>query len=79
LRNSSPGGIIGQLNFLDLYGLDDSYLNNYVKNLYKVTPETVSNMVRNYVDYNKMIKVLVGDRDTIQKQVQNANATPRTF
>jgi zinc protease len=79
LRNSSPGGIISQLNFLDLYGLDDSYLNNYVKNLYKVTPETVSTMVRNYIDYNKMIKVMVGDRDTIQKQVQKAKATPRTF
>jgi predicted Zn-dependent peptidase len=79
LRNSSPGGIISQLNFLDLYGLDDSYLNNYVKNLYKVTPETVSSMVRNYVDYNKMIKVMVGDKDTIQKQVQKAKATPRTF
>jgi zinc protease len=25
LRNSTPGGIIGQLNFLDIYGLDDSY------------------------------------------------------
>ncbi|MBD0278076.1 MAG: insulinase family protein, partial [Flavisolibacter sp.] len=47
LQNSSPAGIIGQLNFLDLYGLDDSYLNNYVKNVYKVTPEAVSQMTKN--------------------------------
>ena len=33
LQNSSPAGIIGQLNFLDVYGLDDNYLNNYVKNM----------------------------------------------
>src|SRR5215211_7164841 len=33
LRNSSPGGIIGQLNFLDLYGLNDNYLTNYIKNM----------------------------------------------
>ena len=79
LQNSTPSGIIGQLNFLDLYGLDDSYLNNYVKNIYKVTPETVSQMVRHYIDYNKMIKVMVGDKDSINKQVEKAKATPRTF
>jgi predicted Zn-dependent peptidase len=79
LQNSTPGGIIGQLNFLDLYGLDDSYLNNYVKNIYKVTPEMVSQMVRTYIDYNKMTKVMIGDKDSIQRQVQKAKATPKTF
>ena len=33
LQNSTPTGIINQLNFLDLYGLDDSYLTNRVKNI----------------------------------------------
>ena len=42
LQNSSPGGIIGQLNFLDLYGLPDSYLDNYVKNIHAVTPAKVT-------------------------------------
>jgi zinc protease len=79
LQNSTPNGIINQLNFLDLYGLDDSYLNNYVKNIYKVTPETVSQMTRNYIDYNKMTKVMIGDKDSINKQVEKAKATPRTF
>jgi predicted Zn-dependent peptidase len=79
LQNSTPNGIIGQLNFLDLYGLDDSYLNNYVKNIYKVTPETVSQMMRTYIDYNKMTKVMIGDKEAISKQVEKAKATPRTF
>ena len=79
LQNSTPGGIIGQLNFLDLYGLNDDYLNNYVKNIYKVTPEVVSQMVRNYIQYDKMTKVLVGDKTTIQQQVEKQKATPRTF
>jgi len=79
LQNSTPNGIIGQLNFLDLYGLDDSYLNNYVKNIYKVTPEIVSQMTKNYIDYDKMTKVMIGDKETIQKQVEKARATPRTF
>jgi predicted Zn-dependent peptidase len=79
LQNSTPGGIIGQLNFLDLYGLDDSYLNNYVKNIYKVTPQDVSQITSKYIDYNKMTKVMIGDKDSIQKQVEKAKATPRTF
>jgi predicted Zn-dependent peptidase len=79
LQNSTPAGIIGQLNFLDLYGLDDSYLNNYVKNIYKVTPQDVSAMTSKYIDYNKMTKVMIGDKQGIQKQVEKAKATPRTF
>jgi predicted Zn-dependent peptidase len=31
LQNSSPTGIINQLQFLDKYGLPDSYLTNFVK------------------------------------------------
>ena len=79
LQNSTPAGIIGQLNFLDLHGLDDSYLNNYVQNIYKVTPEQVSQMTKNYIDYNKMTKVMIGDKEGLQKQVEKAKATPRTF
>lgn len=79
LQNSTPGGIIGQLNFLDLYGLDDSYLTNYVKNIYKVTPDDVSKMVRSHIQYDKMTKVMIGDKEAIQKQIQKAKASPRTF
>src|SRR6476469_9082478 len=79
LQNSTPAGIINQLNFLDLYGLDDSYLNNYVKNIYAVTPAMVSQTVRNYVQYDKMTKVMIGDKEAIQRQVDKQKATPRTF
>ncbi|HEX2608760.1 MAG TPA: pitrilysin family protein [Flavisolibacter sp.] len=79
LQNSTPAGIIGQLNFLDLYGLDDSYLNNYVKNIYKVTPEVVSQMTKNYIQYDKMTKVMVGDKQQIQQQIEKQKAKPKTF
>src|SRR6476661_5643058 len=79
LQNSTPAGIIGQLNFLDLYGLDDSYLTNYVKNIYKVTPEVVTQTARNYIQYDKMTKVMIGDKTVIQQQVEKQKATPRTF
>lgn len=79
LQNSTPGGIIGQLNFLDLYGLDDSYLNNYVRNIYKVTPQDVTQMAKKYIDYGKMVKVMIGDKANVQKQIDKQKATPKTF
>jgi predicted Zn-dependent peptidase len=69
LQNSSPAGIIGQLNFLDLYSLNDSYLTNYVKNIYAVTPAKVSEMTKTYIQYDKMTKVMVGDKQAIETQV----------
>jgi len=79
LRNSSPAGIINQLNFMDLHGLDDSYLNNYVKNVYKVTPEMVSQITKDYIQYGKMTKVMVGDKDAIQQQITKQKAAPKSF
>lgn len=79
LRNSSPAGIIGQLNFLDLYGLDDSYLGNYVKNIHSVTPEQISELTRNYIDYDKMTKILVGDKATIEQQIKTQQEKLKAF
>jgi predicted Zn-dependent peptidase len=79
LRNSSPAGIISQLNFLDLYGLNDNYLTNYIKNMYAVTPEKVSEMVQKHVQYDKMTKVMVGDKELIRQQMEKHKATPKPF
>jgi len=79
LQNSSPGGIIGQLNFLDLYGLDDSYLNNYVKNIHAVTPEKVSEITKKYIDYDKMTKVMVGDKEVIDQQIKTQKEKLKAF
>lgn len=79
LQNSTPAGIINQLNFLDLYGLGDSYLTNYVKSIYKVTPEMVSQMAKNHIQYDKMTKVMIGDKQVIQQQVEKQKSVPRTF
>jgi predicted Zn-dependent peptidase len=79
LQNSSPGGIIGQLNFLDLYGLDDSFLNNYVKNIHSVTPDKVSQVVKDHIDYDKMTKVLVGDKKLIDQQIKTQKEKIKAF
>ena len=70
LRNSSPDGIINQLNFLDQYGLDDSYLTNLVQNIHKVLPEKVSQITKNNFNSEKMTLIMVGDKEQIQKQIE---------
>jgi zinc protease len=70
LQNSTPGGIIGQLQFLDKHGLPDSYLENFVKNIHSVTPEQVSAITKKYLDYKKMLIVMVGDESAIKKQIE---------
>ena len=71
LQNSTPGGIIGQLQFLDKHGLPDSYLTNFVKNIHSITPEQVSGITKKYMDYSKMMIVMVGDEKGIQKQIES--------
>lgn len=68
LRNSSPGGIINQLNFLDLHELDDSFLTDRVKNIYAVTPEQVSEMAKTHLKYEDMTLILVGNKAALEKQ-----------
>jgi zinc protease len=70
LQNSTPNGIIGQLNFIDFHGLDDSYLTNRVKNIYAITPAKVSQMTKDYFKYEDMTLVLVGDKKQLQKQIK---------
>ena len=69
-QNSTPAGIIGQLNFIDQHGLDDGYLTNKVKNIYAVTPEKVSQMTRDYIKYEDMTLVVVGDKKLLEKQIK---------
>jgi predicted Zn-dependent peptidase len=68
LTNSSPEGIIGQLNFIDTYGLDDSYLSGQIKNIYAVTPEKVSQMTKDLLRIEDLTIVMVGDSTTVKTQ-----------
>lgn len=77
LQNSSLGGIIGQLNFLDQYNLPDTFLTNYVQNIYAVTPEEVKEMTEKYLDPDKMTLVIVGDKSKIEQQIEGAQYQPR--
>jgi predicted Zn-dependent peptidase len=69
LQNSTRRGIIGVLNYLDLHGLPDSYLTNYVSNVYAITPEQVSEIAESYLRDEDMTLAVIGDRGQISEQV----------
>jgi predicted Zn-dependent peptidase len=70
LRNSSRQGIINQLNFVELQGLGDQYLQTYVQKLNAVTPEEISAAVKKYLVPGQMKIVVVGDKEKIADQLK---------
>lgn len=70
LQNSTPQGIIAQLNFIDFHGLGEDYLTNRVKNIHAVTPEEIQRLAREYFRYDDMTLVLVGDKKQLEQQMK---------
>lgn len=74
LRNSSRSAIISQLAFIELHGLDESYLQNYVKNIYAITPKDISEVTEKYLDVSKMHLTIVGDTTTVMPQLKEVKS-----
>jgi zinc protease len=74
LQNSSRQGLIGQLAFVDLHGLGDSYLSTYVQKVYATTPQQVSEMAKKYIDPDKIAIVVVGDPEKAKSQLADYQA-----
>ena len=70
LQNSTRGGIISQLSFINLQGLPDSYLTDWVQRVRAVTPPEVQRMTEKYLDPSRMTIVVVGDEKVIGEQVK---------
>jgi predicted Zn-dependent peptidase len=70
LRNSSRQGIINQLNFVELQGLGDQWLQSYLQKVNAVTPEQVSAVAKKYLAPDQMKIVVVGDKEKIAEQVR---------
>jgi predicted Zn-dependent peptidase len=70
LQNSTRQGVIAQLANLDLHELPASYLTDYVKNIYAVTPADISMAAKKYIDLKKMSLVVVGDKSVITEQLK---------
>jgi len=69
LQNSSRTGIVGQLSYLDLHGLPEQYLSEYVSNIYAVTPEEVQRIAAEYLRPDEMLLVVAGDRSQVARQL----------
>ncbi|MGI8812027.1 MAG: M16 family metallopeptidase [Pyrinomonadaceae bacterium] len=64
------GQISGQLSNLVVYGLPDSYFNDYIANVNRVTVEDVNRVANKYLDPSKMSIVIVGDRKTVEPSLK---------
>jgi predicted Zn-dependent peptidase len=71
IRNSSREGVIAQLQFVDLQGLGENWLRDYVPNVLKVSSQQVQAMTEKYLDPGKMALVVVGDRSKIDQQLKD--------
>ncbi|GAB4250892.1 MAG: pitrilysin family protein [Ekhidna sp.] len=71
LQNSTRGGIINQLSYLNTYDLPESFLTDQVKNIYSVTPGQVSEMTKKYIRPEDMSMVIVGDKEKIEQQIKD--------
>jgi zinc protease len=70
LQNSSRGGITAQLQYIDLHGLPADYPNTYVKKVFAVTPEKVTEVAKKYLHDDQATIVVVGDRKVVEEQVK---------
>jgi predicted Zn-dependent peptidase len=70
LQNSSRGGIAAQLQYVDLHGLPADYPNMYVKKVFAVTPQKVTDVAKKYLQDDQATIVIVGDRKAIEEQIK---------
>lgn len=70
MQGSSRGGLIGLLRGVNLHGLPETYITDYVKNISAVTPAEVSRIAREYINDEHFTIVIVGDRKAIEEQVK---------
>jgi len=60
------GAISNQLSNLVVYGLPDTYFNDYISKVNGVTLDDVNRVAKRYLDPSKMAIVIVGDRKVIE-------------
>ncbi len=60
------GQISGQLANLVVYGLPESYFNEYISKVNAVTIDDVNRVAKKYLDPSKMAIVIVGDRKVVE-------------
>jgi zinc protease len=72
------GAISAQLSNLVVYGLPDTYFNDYIGKINAVTLDDVNRVANKYLDPSKMAIVIVGDRKVIEAKLKELGY-PMTF
>ncbi|MEZ5427705.1 MAG: pitrilysin family protein [Pyrinomonadaceae bacterium] len=62
--------IAGQLSNLVIYGLPDSYFNEYIAKIKAVTLEDVNRVANKYLSPDKMAIIIVGDKKVIEPKLK---------
>ena len=65
------GAISNQLSNLVVYGLPDTYFNDYISKVNAVTLDDVNRVAKQYLDPAKMAIVVVGDRKAIESGLKD--------
>ncbi len=69
LGNSTRGGLVGQIAFMNLHGLPREWLTSFIDRLYAVTPEQVQKAAQQYLQLDAMSVVIVGDLAEVKRQL----------
>lgn len=70
MENSTAEGILETLRWMDLYGVDKSYLDTFIQNIYRVSPTDIRTMAQRYLTSANMTIVVVGDRKALLAQLE---------
>jgi zinc protease len=73
------GQISGQLSNLVVYGLPDSYFNEYFGRVNAVTLDDVNRVANKYLTPDKMAILIVGDRKTIEPKLREIEGWGRSI
>jgi len=69
-------GMAGQVTTMALYGLPDTYFNEYVPKIQAVTQAQTTAAAQKYIVPEKLAIVVVGDLSKIEKGIRDANFGP---
>lgn len=69
LRHATPGGILDQLAFLDLHGLDEAWAQAYTDRVLALTTADIQRIAVDHLRPEEMTIAIVGDADAISDEI----------
>ena len=70
LRNSTPAGVLDQLDFVDFHELGEGYASGFIDRVYALTPEDVQRMAVTHLRPDEMTIAIAGAAEEIAEQIE---------